>query len=226
MPSSVGVLIEIGSKRTFASAAAWPGWARGARDEEEALDAMFAYGSRFASAIEGTGVRFSAPQRLGSLDVVERVPGNATTDFGAPDAAFETDAAAIPASSWHRQRRVLGACWAAFDRSVIAAQGVELRKGPRGGGRELDAIVAHVVDAEVSYLRTLTGSGVRLDDDRWTSRGRERDAVLEGLDRARAGDLPSRGPRGGERWAPRRFLRRAAWHVLDHAWEIEDRAGG
>jgi hypothetical protein len=25
------------------------------------------------------------------------------------------------------------------------------------------------------------------------------------------------------RWPPRYVVRRAAWHVLDHAWEIEDR---
>jgi hypothetical protein len=37
------------------------------------------------------------------------------------------------------------------------------------------------------------------------------------------GELPERGPRGGARWTPRSFVRRVAWHVLDHAWEIEDR---
>jgi hypothetical protein len=32
------------------------------------------------------------------------------------------------------------------------------------------------------------------------------------------------GPRGGVRWTARYYVRRSAWHVLDHAWEIEDRA--
>jgi hypothetical protein len=25
-------------------------------------------------------------------------------------------------------------------------------------------------------------------------------------------------------WSPRYFVRRSAWHALDHAWEIEDRS--
>jgi hypothetical protein len=37
------------------------------------------------------------------------------------------------------------------------------------------------------------------------------------------GELAERGPRGGIRWPARYYVRRAAWHVLDHAWEIEDR---
>jgi hypothetical protein len=64
------------------------------------------------------------------------------------------------------------------------------------------------------------------ESDPWNSWTVERAAVLDGLDRAKAGTLPGGGPRGGAMWTPRRFLRRAAWHVLDHAWEIEDRATG
>jgi hypothetical protein len=37
------------------------------------------------------------------------------------------------------------------------------------------------------------------------------------------GEISPRGPRGGARWAPRYFVRRVAWHMLDHAREIEDR---
>jgi hypothetical protein len=37
------------------------------------------------------------------------------------------------------------------------------------------------------------------------------------------GELPTEGPRGGVRWSARYTVRRAAWHTLDHAWEIEDR---
>ena len=28
----------------------------------------------------------------------------------------------------------------------------------------------------------------------------------------------------GSSWMPAYFLRRAAWHVLDHAWEIQDKS--
>lgn len=221
---SFDVLLEEGRKRTFASAADWPGWSRPGRDEASALEALSGYLARYAVALDGSGVRFSAPATA-ELPVAERAGGNATTDFGAPDGAFEADHRAIGAAEWRRLRAVLDAVWGAFDRAVDGARGVELRKGPRGGGRELDAIVGHVMQAEGTYLRKLTGTGVGLDaDDPWSSRHLERDAVLEGLDRAAAGDIPETGPRGGSIWTPRRFLRRAAWHVLDHAWEIEDRA--
>jgi hypothetical protein len=52
-----------------------------------------------------------------------------------------------------------------------------------------------------------------------------RRAVLDALAAApRSGRVPQ-GPRGGKRWTVRYFIRRSAWHALDHAWEIEDRAG-
>ena len=36
---------------------------------------------------------------------------------------------------------------------------------------------------------------------------------------------PSDGsPIAGRRWPPRYAARRIAWHVMDHAWEIEDRS--
>ena len=52
---------------------------------------------------------------------------------------------------------------------------------------------------------------------------RTRQAVLDALAAAAHGEVPARGPRGGVIWTPRYFVRRVAWHVLDHAWEIEDR---
>lgn len=98
------------------------------------------------------------------MEVIERVAGNATTDFGAPDGIFALDASPLSPRDLTRCRRVLEACWTAFDHAVLAAEGVELKKGPRGGGRELEAIVSHVVGAEASYLRRLTGAGVAADD--------------------------------------------------------------
>jgi hypothetical protein len=222
-------VVEVGAKRSFAAAAAWPGWCRSAKAEDEALETLVAYGERYAAVLSPGGPPFTPPRSVGDLLVVERAPGNATTEFGAPDAVFDADADAdaIAARGWTRLRSILEACWTAFDQAATQADGVVLRKGPRGGGRELDAIVAHVTDAEVSYLRRLTGAAVKLDAaDAWASRLIERAAVLDGLERAKAGTLPEAGPRGGVMWTPRRFLRRAAWHVLDHAWEIGDRASG
>jgi hypothetical protein len=225
MAVPVDCLIEAGAKRTFVAAASWPGWCRAGPDETSALETLWAYRDRYERVLQGTGVRVPVPRSASALHVTERAVGNATTDFGAPDATFTADAEPIDAREWSRLRIVLAACWSAFDRAAIEAEGVELRKGPRGGGREVGAIVEHVVTSEASYLRRLTGAGVAVDErDPWVSREAERAAVLTGLERAQAGDLPERGPRGGAMWAPRRFLRRAAWHTLDHAWEIEDRS--
>ena len=227
MTAPIECLVEVGAKRTFAAAVAWPGWCRSARDEADALEALVAYGERYAAALADHGPRFAPPGSVRELLVAGRAPGNATTEFGAPDAVFDSDGDPIPARGWTRLRSILESCWTAFDRAAADADGVELRKGPRGGGRELDAIVAHVAGAEASYLRRLTGVTVKVDEsDAWASRLVERAAVLEGLDQAKAGRLPETGPRGGAMWTPRRFLRRTAWHVLDHAWEIEDRATG
>jgi hypothetical protein len=49
------------------------------------------------------------------------------------------------------------------------------------------------------------------------------EAAIAGMRASAAGEIPAVGPRGGKRWTARYFVRRAAWHVLDHAWEIEDR---
>jgi hypothetical protein len=50
-----------------------------------------------------------------------------------------------------------------------------------------------------------------------------REAVVEPLDHAVREGVPATGPKGGKMWTARYFLRRDAWHALDHAWEIEDR---
>ena len=113
-------------------------------------------------------------------------------------------------------------CWRSFDTAVDAARGATLAKGPRGGGRELPKIVAHVVEAEGSYLRMLGGK-VEAGPTRDLAE-RTHAAVLGALEATARGGAPPPGPRGGKRWLPRYFVRRVAWHVLDHAWEIEDRA--
>ena len=67
---------------------------------------------------------------------------------------------------------MLRACWRAFDRAAAKAEGVELRKGPRGGGRDLDQIVEHVLDADGAYLGALGGGSRRAKDRDRRSRRR------------------------------------------------------
>ena len=221
---TIEVVLEIGEKRTFACAADWPGWCRSAKDEPGALDALVAYGTRYADVLRGRRTGFRSPSDARALNVIERVDGNATTDFGAPDGVFAGDEQALGRRDLLRLTKILEGCWSAFDRAVEAAAGVELRKGPRGGGRDLGKIVAHVVGAEASYVRRLAASGPKVDEHDQEAAAVVRDAVRDALALAAKDGLPETGPRGGTLWTPTRFLRRAAWHVIDHAWEIEDRA--
>jgi hypothetical protein len=120
--------------------------------------------------------------------------------------------------------RILRACWRTFDRAAEQAEGVELAKGPRGGGRELEGIVGHVVGAEAGYVQLIAGAPPPTERDPAAVAEEVRTAVVEALEHAASEGIPQRGPRGGKRWTARYFVRRAAWHVLDHAWEIEDRS--
>jgi hypothetical protein len=160
------------------------------------------------------------------LVVVERLTGNATTNFGAPNLALLRDTKPIDQAELQRWQVVLKACWRAFDTAVQAASGQTLRKGPRGGGRALTKIMEHVRDVDASYLTSLGGKLKPSDaDEPSQALARIRDAILTTLSAAARGEVPAHGPRGGVRWTPRYFVRRLAWHELDHVWEIEDRAG-
>jgi hypothetical protein len=221
----IGVYLEIGTTRTFAGAIEWPGWCRAGRDEAAALAALGVYAPRYALVLEGARHGFAAAAGPLAFNVVERLDGDATTDFGAPGRAPSSDERPVDEEDLARLRRFLQASWATFDRAVEAASGVELRRGPRGGGRELDAIVDHVLGAEGGYLSRLAWKAPAMDprDPRAAAR-RMRAAMLEALDAAAHGRVPPEGPRGGRRWSGRYFVRRTVWHTLDHAWEIEDRS--
>jgi hypothetical protein len=217
--SDLDVYVELGIKRAFAGALDWPGWCRSGRDERAALETLLAYAPRYARALHGARLGFRMPGRRVDVRVRERVRGSAGTDFGVPEVAPSVDAAPIEDRELRRLSSVLRACWRAVDAAADGAIGIELRRGPRGGGRDLDAIVEHVRGAEEGYLSRLSWKLEKGDRDV----ERTREAVLAALaSAARHGVEP--GPRGGKRWSPRYFVRRVAWHALDHAWEIEDRS--
>lgn len=221
----IEVYLEIGKSKTFAVALDWPGWARSGRDEEAALQALCDYGPRYAQALQTTELTFHAPSEVSDLAVIERLEGNATTDFGAPDRALERDTQPIDPSELKRWQAILQACWHTFDGAVQAARGKTLEKGPRGGGRTLEKIIEHIREVDTSYLKSLGGTLTLSDTaDQEEAFAQIRQTILTTLTAAVQGEIPAHGPRGGLRWTPRYFVRRLAWHELDHAWEIEDRA--
>jgi hypothetical protein len=224
--NQIEVYLEIGRTRTFAVALDWPGWCRSGRDEAAALQALCDYGPRYAHALQKTQLQFRAPSEASAFGVVERLAGNVTTDFGAPNLTLTRDTQPTDSTELQRWQAVLTACWQTFDTAVQAATGQALYKGPRGGGRDLTKIIEHVQDVDASYLSSL---GVKLKpsdrDEPSEVLAYIRQAILTTLIAAARGEVPARGPRGGVRWTPRYFVRRLAWHELDHTWEIEDRVG-
>jgi hypothetical protein len=218
------IYLEVGEKKTFAGSIDWPGWCRWGRDQASALQDLLHYGPRYALVIVNTQLEFKSPRAVSEFEVVERLTGNKTTDFGAPDIAPSSDSRPLDKDELQRFEIILKACWEAFDSSVKAASGKELRKGPRGGGRDLDGVIRHVMGAEAGYLSRLAHKH-KVDEGGNLSEELDklRKAILNTLASAQRGELPERGPRGGVIWKPRYFVRRVAWHVLDHAWELEDR---
>jgi hypothetical protein len=194
------VFLEVGRTWTFASAVEWPGWSRRGKGEDAALQVLADYADRYAAAVgESVDPTFV---------VIGRATGTATTEFGAPDVVSDADWAPLSKDGAARLATLLERVWAAFD-GAVAGSAAELTKGPRGGGRNRDAIVDHVREAERSYARKF---GARVPPRRpWAE---QRAAIVDAI-RNQSDPDP--------RWPLRYAVRRTAWHVLDHAWEIEDK---
>lgn len=223
----LAIVLETGTKKVFASGIQWPGWSRAAKDETSARQALVEYGPRYARAMLLGGLTFFPPAGPEQLTVLERLSGNATTDFGAPNIPLPADAAPIQPDELARLQQILTACWLALEQAARAAQGKQLRTGPRGGGRSLDGIIDHVLGAEANYLSRINWKIDPLPDpDLFARLAHLREQSLHAFAAAVQQGLPESGPRGGKYWLPRTYVRRSAWHILDHAWEIEDRSLG
>ncbi len=194
------IYLETGARWTFACAVDHPGWCRRGKGEEAAIEALLAYGTRYAEVV---GHDVPADE----VEVIGRVGGDATTDFGAPAAVGEWDIDEPDATERADHLRVLDRCWGYFD-AVVRSAPAELRKGPRGGGRDRDKVADHVREAERAYGRK---AGVAVPPRIPWPQQREM------LRAALPDDTTERT------WPTRYAVRRIAWHVLDHAWEIQDR---
>ena len=200
MPAKVRVYIETAAKKTFASAADWPGWSRSGKDEASALANLAAYAPRYAKVAKLAKLDF--PNEAPKFTVVERQKGDVSTDFGVPHRPARDEEKKMTPKDIERMVALMAACWKYLDQ-VRAKVPQELRKGPRGGGRDRDKMYDHVVGAEVDYASAI---GLKLKQP-------DRKALLESF----------KNPNRTEKWPVRYAVRRTAWHALDHAWEMEDR---
>jgi hypothetical protein len=214
----VKVAVEEGSKRVFAIALDWPGWARSGKTAEEALERLAGYAERYAKVAAEPGLASGA-----TYQVVERLKGGSGTDFGVPSVQAEADRRPVSPAEAKRQDKLLQATWRAFDAAARGARGKTLATGPRGGGRNLEKMTGHVLEAEEAYLHQLGTRRPKGAGSVEMRMKRIREATLATLAAVRAGKEPPDPNKVKKRWSPRYHVRRAAWHALDHAWELEDR---
>ncbi len=218
MTRMVRVAIEATPKKAFATAVDWPGWSRSGKTRELALDALAAYAPRYALVANEAEETFQNEVGAADFDVTEEAEGGGGTDFGVPSRVTDADRRRTTAADADRLRRLVAAAWTVFDR-VAATAPAELRKGPRGGGRDRDKMIGHVVEADGAYAREI---GLRLkapEPGRRATVEASRAAVLDAI------GAPSDGsPLADRKWTARYAAGRIAWHALDHAWEMEDRS--
>lgn len=211
-------MLEVGpkGKRVVAVAPDWPGLSRGDKTEHEAIARLESYLPRYVkvATLAGMGTEFAA---ITSVDVVERFPGTGSTDFWGISFAFsDIDRREQSTDELERELTLMRGCWTFFD-EVRSRVSPELRKGPRGGGRDRDHIVRHTVACEMDW-----GKGLGLPG--WSGEmPSEAELVAHREDYCAA----IRAFRGEGRLAgksPLRFLiRHTAYHTMDHAWEMEDK---
>ena len=208
---------EVGAKKTFVWAIDWPGWSRGGKDAALAIESLIEHAAALRDRRQGSRPDVPAGRRPTTSRPIDSVPGGAGTDFGVPSAITDADRRPTTAAEAERLAEPRRGGVGLFDR-VVAAAPAELRKGPRGGGRDRDKMVGHVIEADHAYAREI---GLQLPAPSLADRAAveaERAAVLEVLRQ------PSDGsPLADRKWTARYAARRIAWHALDHAWEIEDR---
>ena len=172
------------------------------------MEALLEHSDRYATIAAAAG-RFEP----GEVEIVGRVPGNAGTEFGVPAVWGPWDELPAAGAALDRLLVLLDASWDHLD-EVLRTAPPELRKGPRGGGRDRDAVAEHVRAAERAYAGKVGG---RLPPR--TPWPEQRAALRAALRAEPPPGSPAPGP-----WPLRYAIRRCAWHVLDHAWEVEDRS--
>ncbi len=215
----IRVMIERGRKKPVAVAVAfdWPGWERSGRSEDDAIEVLSRYGPRYAGVAERAGLAKEFGD-IGDPVVVERIEGIGMTDFyGLSMRPAGPEQEQISEAACDRKIALLRASWTYFD-DVASRVSAVLRKGPRGGGRDRDRIVEHVNNVEISDFARKVGLDTPIEAQRDPVALRAyRDAFCAAIREANAHGVAARN------WTVQFVIRHAAYHVLDHAWEMEDR---
>ncbi len=206
-------------KKVAAFAIDWPGWSRGAKTGPEAVELLEAYRERYrpVAVLAGLGPDFDV---AGALDLVEDHVGVGSTDFwGISFAPSSFEQEPMGDDELDRKLTLLDAAWRYFD-DVAAHVSAELEKGPRGGGRNRDQIVRHVINNERGDLAKKVGV-VPTPDEVLTPQGvgAHRTAFVAAMRDHNAQGRMARG----RNWTIPLLVRHTAFHALDHAWEMEDK---
>jgi hypothetical protein len=218
MTEPLRVILEVGkSRRVVAGAMDWPGLDRWGTSEDDAVAKLLRYSDRYVAVADRAGLA-SAFERATDVDVVERVPGSSSTDFwGVAHVPSQIEREILSRTDLERRLGLLQACWSRFD-EVAATVSVELRPGGRGGGRSHDQIVRHVYGTEPDQFSRKIEVRTPIAEV-FTPEGlaAHRRAYLDAI---RAYNAEGRAART---WPIQFLIRRTANHVMDHAWELEDR---
>ena len=218
----IPVVLERGpkSKRFVAYAVDWPGWSRGARNPEGAFETLEAYRDRYRAVAHtaGLGDAFDA---AGALQIAEERVGTPSVDFWAisfSPSATEQDP--LPDDVLERRLALLRAAWTLFD-DIAARVSPEMAKGPRGGGRERDEIVRHVMRVESLDFARQVGLVYEEETAPIDAKARKpyREGYLHAMREYNAGRLSKKM----RSWTLPFLIRHSAFHTLDHAWEMEDK---
>jgi hypothetical protein len=206
-------------KRAVAFSIDWPGWSRGARSAELALETLESYRERYraVAGIAGLQGEFDA---AGPLEIVEDMVGTGSTDFwGISFSPSSTEHGPMGDAEFERAITLLRACWAFFD-GVAARVSAEMRKGPRGGGRDRDRIIRHTIRTESEDFAKQVGLRIP-EEGALTPDGlrQHRDAYVAAMRAYNAGEVERRM----RSWTLPFLIRHSAYHTLDHAWEMEDK---
>src|ERR671934_1418281 len=101
------IYLEVGKQRVFACAVDWPGWCRSGKNETLALEALAAAAPRYAGVAADAGFALDSD----AVEVVARLPGSASTDFGVPGAIPDLDREPLSQTQAERLAALVAAAW-------------------------------------------------------------------------------------------------------------------